>query len=164
MTQNLVALSINVSRAYEISKSGNHTISIIGAADSPDGERTNKENVATLRYFYDAQWDDVADIVVEVAAISSSEILSSYTARYETIQDIESRVELVKSSELSPKIELKGSVLNLLKVAIDRLNLSIRQVNSIVAVSITIAKMAQSDTVKAEHIAEAIQYQSSNNN
>lgn len=159
MKQNLVALSVNIARAYEIAKVGNHSLSIIPASN-PDNDRQMNDNCKTLREFYKASDSLESDIVVELHNIPYSDIISSYNNRWETMEDITKRIEETMGLDITPTISLSGATGNLLKSATDKLCLSIRQVNQIINVSKTIALMSQSKEVKPEHIAEAIQYQS----
>lgn len=69
------------------------------------------------------------------------------------------------NAQMNSKLLKEVSVLNtacqnLLKTAMDRLNLSARAYDRILKVSRTIADLAGSESIKPEHLAEAIQYRS----
>ena len=64
------------------------------------------------------------------------------------------------SNEVKKICEIDEDGHELLKTAMDRLNLSARAYDRILKVARTIADLAKSDNVKTEHLAEAIQYRS----
>jgi magnesium chelatase family protein len=121
---------------------------------------------------------DRIDLHVEVTPVAFSELQS--TQQYEKSDKIRARVikareiqaERYKQSEgvyanaqMSSK-QLKEICMistagqNLLKVAMEKLNLSARAYDRILKVSRTIADLAASADIKPEHLAEAIQYRS----
>lgn len=163
MKPNFVALAANIARAYEIAAAGGHTISIIpGQTDTPEQSRQMSSNCKDFCEYYSAVNNFDSDIVVEMHNIGPNDILSAlHNKRYETFSDVSKRIDEYKKAPITVELNLRGAVESLLKSAIANLSLSVRQVTSIIAVSKTIAGLAGSNEVKAEHIAEAIQYQSS---
>ena len=123
---------------------------------------------------------DRIDLHVEVTPVPFSELSSmnprqqekSETIRARVIRAREIQAERYKENEgvyanaqISSKqlqeicvINQAGS--NLLKTAMERLNLSARAYDRILKVSRTIADLAGSPDIKTEHLAEAIQYRS----
>jgi magnesium chelatase family protein len=121
---------------------------------------------------------DRIDLHVEVTPVPFSE-LSSIKAS-EQSEDVRHRV--IKAREIQAKrfegnegvycnAQMGSKALkeicvistvghNLLKTAMDRLNLSARAYDRILKVSRTIADLAGSEEIKPEHLAEAIQYRS----
>ncbi len=166
MKPNFVALAVNISRAYEIAAAGGHTMSIIaGETDTPEQSRQMESNCKDFREYYAAKDDFNSDIVVEMHNIGPNDILLAlHNKRHETFSDISKRIDEYKKAPLTVELNLRGAVESLLKSAIDKLSLSVSQVTSIISVSKTIAGLSGSNEVKAEHIAEAIQYQSAQPN
>ena len=121
---------------------------------------------------------DRIDLHVEVTPVAFSELSSNH--QYEKSKSIRERVIKARdiqheryknnegvyaNSQMSSK-QLKEICIistagqNLLKVAMEKLNLSARAYDRILKVSRTIADLAASEDIKPEHLAEAIQYRS----
>ena len=121
---------------------------------------------------------DRIDLHVEVTPVAFSELSStqdfekSETIRARVIKATERQGERFKNNpgvycnaQMSSKMLKEICVItqagsNLLKVAMEKLNLSARAYDRILKVSRTIADLAGSDDIKPEHLAEAIQYRS----
>lgn len=79
--------------------------------------------------------------------------------RYNKVEDIHCNA-MITSSMLNEYCKIDKVSYNLLKTAMTRLNLSARAYDRILKVSRTIADISESNDIKSEHIAEAIQYRS----
>jgi magnesium chelatase family protein len=121
---------------------------------------------------------DRIDLHVEVTPVAFSELSS--TRQFEKSDSIRERVIKARNiqeerykdhegvhanAQMSSKMLKEICVINtdsqnLLKIAMEKLNLSARAYDRILKVSRTIADLAGSEEIKAEHLAEAIQYRS----
>ncbi len=121
---------------------------------------------------------DRIDLHVEVTPVPFSELSSQRSS--EPSADVRTRVLKAReiqskrfadhpgtysNAQMSSKLLKEICVINpightLLKTAMDRLNLSARAYDRILKVSRTIADLADSEDIKPEHLAEAIQYRS----
>jgi len=121
---------------------------------------------------------DRIDLHVEVTPVAFSELSSArihetscairnrvvaareiQAARYKTHDGIYCNAQM--SSKMLKEICIVNTVgQNLLKTAMERLNLSARAYDRILKVSRTIADLSLSEDIKPEHLAEAIQYRS----
>ena len=122
---------------------------------------------------------DRIDLHVEVTPVAFSE-LSNHNSKGESSIQIRERVIVAREIQAKRYDEQSGIYANaqisskqlrevcvldnvseaLLKKAMERLNLSARAYDRILKVDLTIADLAASEKIKAEHIAEAIQYRS----
>jgi magnesium chelatase family protein len=103
-----------------------------------------------------AKKDDETSKVIRERVIHARELQS---VRYNEYSGVYCNAQI--SSKLLKNIctiDVVGQ--NLLKAATDKLNLSARAYDRILKVSRTIADLAKSDSIKPEHLAEAIQYRS----
>jgi magnesium chelatase family protein len=121
---------------------------------------------------------DRIDLHVEVTPVAFSELSStkqfekSELIRERVIKAREIQMERYKDNEgVHANAQMSSKTLkeiciintasqNLLKIAMEKLNLSARAYDRILKVSRTIADLAGSADIKAEHLAEAIQYRS----
>ena len=121
---------------------------------------------------------DRIDLHVEVTPVPFSELSTlkpqtkSSVIRDRVIKSRERQEQRYKeqpgvycNAQMSSKMLKEICVINqvgqtLLKTAMEKLNLSARAYDRILKVSRTIADLADSDDIKAEHLAEAIQYRS----
>jgi len=121
---------------------------------------------------------DRIDLHVEVTPVPFSELSSTKTyehsttvrervikareiqaARYADMQGVYCNAQM-SSKQLKEVCVISNVGQNLLKTAMDKLNLSARAYDRILKVSRTIADLAGSDDIRPEHLAEAIQYRS----
>jgi len=121
---------------------------------------------------------DRIDLHVEVTPVAFSELSSAQ--QFEKSEGIRARVikareiqaeryhnsdgvyanAQMSSKQLKEICTISTAGQNLLKVAMEKLNLSARAYDRILKVSRTIADLAASADIKPEHLAEAIQYRS----
>jgi magnesium chelatase family protein len=123
---------------------------------------------------------DRIDLHVEVTPVPFSELSSMNPRQQEKSETIRERVirareiqaerykenqgvyanAQISSKQLQEICVINQAGSNLLKTAMERLNLSARAYDRILKVSRTIADLAGSPDIKTEHLAEAIQYRS----
>jgi len=79
--------------------------------------------------------------------------------RYKSLQGVYANAQ-ISSKTLKEVCKISTAGQNLLKIAMEKLNLSARAYDRILKVSRTIADLAGSEEIKPEFLAEAIQYRS----
>lgn len=98
---------------------------------------------------------------------SSQEVENSSTVRHRVIQAYELQIERQQKSnmaltptQLEQQAVLDATAQNILQLAQQRMNLSARAYHRVLRVARTIADLAQSEHIKAQHVSEALSYRS----
>ena len=121
---------------------------------------------------------DRIDLHVEVIPVNFNELISEVKSeksqhirervmkardiqqeRFREIEGLHSNAQM-GGKEVQEICQISDAGRNLLKRAMEKLNLSARAYDRILKVSRTIADLAQSEEIKVEHLAEAIHYRS----
>lgn len=95
-------------------------------------------------------------IVIRQRVINAREVQSK---RFENVKGVYANAQM-ESKQLRQVCELSKEGMELLKVAIEKLNLSGRAYDRILKVARTIADLDNSENIKPAHLAEAVQYRS----
>jgi hypothetical protein len=150
---NIIPLWSNLSRAYEIAKLGNLSISIVFNRDYIEG----REDYNIIKKIYsDVKFESDGDLIVEITKPDGYK--ESKARKHETISDLDLRIEKAKQHK-RPEIYKSQSVSDsLLKTATERLSLTLSDIESIEKISRVIAQLDLANEIKVEHTAEAIQY------
>ena len=150
---NLTGVYPNLSRAYEIALLGGHTITVVYSGNLFDYTQANKDYPKIKKFFNEVSFVSDGDLWVEI------EKPQDYNqGKYsETLADIHARVKEAENNT-EPKQEYCNVGKELLKNAVDRLSLSLKDVEIIQGVSSTIAKLDGEGGTLVHHVAEAIQY------
>ncbi len=123
---------------------------------------------------------DRIDIVIDVPRLNIDELTSVSEEKAETSEQIRERIVKARNiqlerykglgiytnSELTPKLIKKycqtdENALSILKSAVLKFNLSARAYDRLLKLSRTIADLEEEETIKASHMAQAVQYRSS---
>jgi hypothetical protein len=153
--KNIIGIWPNLFRAIEVAKTGNFSISVwFDKQEYPNAE----SDYQTIKDFCKGWFDNFSkkgNINIELTKPPASFFANEH--HFETIADIEKRI--VKSKQfLLPIWKPDVGTKSLLKNAIEKLDLSLLQIDLIEKISVVIAQMDFSNTVNACHVAEAIQY------
>lgn len=153
---NIIALWVNLSRAYEIAKLGGLSIRVVFAEDYKEGS----DDYAEIKEFYGREvFKATGDLIIEITKPYQYETI---VRNYETLPMIEERITKA-AKNIKPECTLGQSSESLLKIAVQHLNLSLKDVKRVKQIAVTIAQLDEATEIKIEHIAEAIQYRSYTN-
>jgi NAD-specific glutamate dehydrogenase len=153
-TKNLNGFYPNLSRAYEIALTGGYSIQVIFDKEY----LTGFDDYALIKAYYkDIEFSANGQIIVEIFKPDYNQKIDNY----ETISDIKKRSDAAKGRQCKLTFA-SNSCEYLLKMATDRLNISLSERELIIEMAGTIAKLDGKDTIHVEHLAESIQYRAIN--
>ena len=152
--QNLIPLYPNLFRVIEIAKLGNHSISILFNPDYFQGF----DDYVSIKTFCLGFFENfVPDGEIKFELYKPVSYTHYPRKGQDTLPDIANRIQRALQVPCPP-IELDSPSFQLLNVAITRLGLSLKQVDTIKALAATIARLELESKINAAHIGEAIQY------
>lgn len=153
---NLVGLAPNISRIYEIAKTGGFSVQLVVGSNN---EFVTAKDIEALKAFYGFEETEDPDIVGEVC-FDHTAIMQVLTDshRCETMDAINARIAAVEFSSISVDRTIPKTGVSLLKTAIDRLKMGLVESMKCIEIAVVIAQLSGSETIRPEHIAEAIQY------
>jgi hypothetical protein len=155
--KNLIGIWPNLSRAYEIASVGKLSIELYFDKEyfSP------RLDAELIRDFYKGvSFHRKGEIQVSLHHPYFSDIVNN--SHSETMKDILERIDKAKQNK-KPDLTLDSISTAILKTAYDRLKFSVTDVQIIIDLAAVIAQMEGVDKIRAEHIAEAIQYRTCTN-
>ena len=150
----------NLNRAFEVAMVENQPLTILVDYESTNVVYLLKEKEIIENQFKDyicfANSENFAEsLFCEIVKLDFESI--TYSKSRETIEDVLKRVNKAKSVVV--KDELCQSCEALLKTGYVHLNLSEHQLSVVIKTAKNIAKLDNSNTIRPEHMAEALQYQ-----
>jgi hypothetical protein len=150
--KNIISLWRNLFRAIEIAKVGNYSISVYFDSDYKNGF----DDYESIKNFCKGWFNNfVSDGDIKIELSKPYDYVTYINT--DTLESISNRV-LNTLNFKKPEIILCDVSKELLKTSTRRNDFSLRQVENIKEISATIAHIELSETIRVEHVAEAIQY------
>ena len=150
---NLTGVFPNLSRAYEIALLGGHSITVTYSAVLFNYPQASEDYSEIKKYFNKVKFVGDGEIWIEILKPKNYN-----DGKYsETLEAVHKRVNTAKSNP-EPNPEYCSTSDELLKNVVNKLNLSLKDLEIIQKVSSTCAKLDGETKILAHHVAEAIQY------
>lgn len=146
-------------RAIEICRKGNFTMCVLFQDEITVAQR--QELLWFLGQFVTLRPIDSADLALEYCAPDAHSLVKSFK---EDQVDFSFLNDFKRENYLVIPDTLTESCSNLLKIAHEKLEYEPRDTDIVVRVARCIALMSKNDSIRLEHLAEAIQYRSFNRN